>query len=69
MPVLRCLRNNKKGYRAVTASGEGDCFTYQPGNEAARRAAQMAAHMQLAHMVAESNDEDIRAVIESIACI
>ncbi len=69
MPVLRCIRRDKKGYRAVTATGEGDCFTYQPGNEAAKQAAKIAAHMQLAHMVAKSDDENIQAVLESIACI
>ncbi len=69
MPVVTCTRRGKAGYRAVTASGLGDCFTYQPGNEAAKQAAKTAAHMQCAHMVADSKDENIRAVIESIACI
>ena len=69
MSVVICNRQGKPGYRAVTASGLGDCFTYQPGNEAAKQAAKTAAHMQCAHMVADSKDEDVRAVIESIACI
>lgn len=69
MPVMCCYRRGKPGYRAVSTTGLGDCFTYQPGEEADKLAAKRAAHRQLTRMAAKIRSENIRAVIETIACI
>ena len=43
MPVERCTRNGKPGYRYGKS---GRCYTYTAGNEASRKEAKRKAHLQ-----------------------
>lgn len=43
MPVQKCQKNNKPGYRWGT---EGKCYTYTPGNKASRERAKNKAAEQ-----------------------
>lgn len=69
MPVQPCTRDGKPGYRAVSPQGEGECFLYREGDPGGQQRAKARADQQLAAFTARSNDENTRAVIESIACI
>lgn len=69
MPVQPCTRDGKPGYRAVSPHGEGECFLYLKGDSGSQQRAIDRAHRQLAAFTARLNDENTRAVIESIASI
>lgn len=69
MPVQPCTRDGKPGYRAISPHGEGECFLYRDGDPGGQDRANVRAHRQLAEMTAQSQDENIQAVLESIACI